>query len=179
MTKTARLWAIGYDDMERAFQVRDEIVRLGWESGQASTHLILVDIAVVVRQPDGMFTLDRKPFAGVGNIAACAGAGFLVGLVLAAPLAGAAIGALLGSAGTAAAATQVGISEDFIHDVEAMMKPGSSALFVLNEDVEKDVVLHRLRGLGGTVLKTNVDLERAKLIQSTLSASPPEKSQPN
>jgi len=34
-----------------------------------------------------------------------------------------------------------------------------------------DVILYRIRGLGGTVLKTNVDLERARLIQSTLAAS--------
>jgi len=27
-----------------------------------------------------------------------------------------------------------------------------------------DVILYRIRGLGGTVLKTNVDLERAQLI---------------
>jgi uncharacterized membrane protein len=33
-----------------------------------------------------------------------------------------------------------------------------------------DVILHAIRGLGGTVLKTNVDLERAQLIQSTLAA---------
>jgi hypothetical protein len=31
-----------------------------------------------------------------------------------------------------------------------------------------------IRGLGGTVLKTNVDLERAKLIQSTLAAALPD-----
>jgi len=30
MTTTAHLWAIGYDDMERADQVRDEITELGW-----------------------------------------------------------------------------------------------------------------------------------------------------
>jgi hypothetical protein len=35
-----------------------------------------------------------------------------------------------------------------------------------------EVILHALRGLGGTVLKTNVDLERAKLIQATLAAAP-------
>ena len=34
-----------------------------------------------------------------------------------------------------------------------------------------DPILHTIRGLGGTMLKTNVDLERAKLIQSTLAAS--------
>ena len=30
MTQSEHLWAIGYDDMERAEQVRDEIIRLGW-----------------------------------------------------------------------------------------------------------------------------------------------------
>ena len=34
-----------------------------------------------------------------------------------------------------------------------------------------DAILRGIRGMGGTVLKTNVDLERAKLIQSTLAAS--------
>jgi uncharacterized membrane protein len=158
MTKDAHLWAIGYDEMGRADQVRDEIARLGW------------DIAVVVRHPDGTFTFDRMPFPGVANILACTGVGFLVGLVLAAPLAGAAIGALLGGTGTAAA-THVGISEDFIRDVEALMKPGTSALFVLDDDADMEVILHTLQGLGGTVLKTNVDLKRAKLIQSTLAAA--------
>ena len=77
----------------------------------------------------------------------------------------------MGGAGTAAAATQVGIKDDFIRDVEMLMKPGTSALFVLDDDIDMDAILHTIRGLGGTVLKTNVDLERAKLIQSTLASS--------
>jgi uncharacterized membrane protein len=170
MTTAAHLWAIGYDDMVRADQVRDEIAGLGWESGQAGKRLILLDLAVVVRHADGSFTLDRKPFRGFANILACTGVGFLAGLVLAAPFTGATVGAFLGSAGTAAA-THVGISEDFIRDVESLMKPGTSALFVLDDDGDMEVILHAIRGLGGTVMKTNVDLERAKLIQSTLAAA--------
>jgi len=170
MIENAHLWAIAYDDMVRADQVRDEIAQLGWGSGHAAKYLILLDLAVVVRHPDGSFTFDRKPFPGLANILASTGVGFLAGLVLAAPLTGAAIGALLGSAGTAAA-THVGISEDFIRDVEALMKPGTSALFVLDDDGDMEMILHTIRGLGGTVVKTNVDLERANLIQSTLVAS--------
>ena len=34
-----------------------------------------------------------------------------------------------------------------------------------------EMILHAIRGLGGTLLKTNVDLERAKLVQSTLAAA--------
>ena len=172
MSELGHLWAIGYDDVARADQVRDEIANLGWGSGRAAKYLILSDIAVVVRHADGSFTLDRKQLPGVANILACTGAGFLAGLVLAAPLTGATIGALLGSAGTAAA-TQAGIGEDFIRDAEALMKPGTSAVFVLDDSGDMEIILHRIQGLGGKVLKTNVDLERAKLIQSTLAATAP------
>jgi len=177
MSTTTHLWAIGYDDVARADQVRDEIIELGWGAGKAAKYLILADIAVVVRHPDGSFTFDRKPFPGLANILASTGVGFLAGLVLAAPLTGATIGALLGSAG-AAAASHAGIKDDFIHDVESMMKPGSSALFVLDNQGDLEMILHKIRGLGGTVLKTNVDVERAKLIQSTLTAESPDETQP-
>src|SRR5262249_40725531 len=150
---------------------------LGWGAGQAGKSLLLEDIAVVARHPDGSFTFDREPFLGLANILACTGAGFLAGLVLAAPLTGATIGALLGGAGTAAT-THAGISEAFVRDVEAMMKPGTSALFVRDDVRDMEVILHKIRGLGGTVLKTNVDLERAKLIQSPLAAASPEETQP-
>jgi uncharacterized membrane protein len=177
MTTDAHLWAIGYDDVARADQVRDRIIELGWGAGKAGKDLILQDIAVVARHPDGSFVFDRKPFPGLANILACTGAGFLAGLVLAAPVTGATIGALLGSAGTAAL-NHAGISEAFVRDVEAMMKPGTSALFVLDDVGEMDVILHKIQGLGGTVLKTNVDVERAKLIQSTLASASPGATQP-
>jgi uncharacterized membrane protein len=165
MTTTADLCAIGYDDMQRAGEIREEIVRLGWDKH----YLILLDVVVVVRRADGSFTLDRKPFPAVAHILGCTAVGFLAGLVVAAPLAGAAIGALVGGVGTAAALTSAGISDQFVREVEGMMKPGTSALFVLANEGDMEVILHNIRGLGGTVLKTNVDLEQAKLIQSTLS----------
>jgi len=40
---------------------------------------------------------------------------------------------------------------------------------VLDNEGDIDVILHGIRGLGGTVLKTNVDVERARLVQSTLA----------
>src|SRR5262249_14723979 len=58
MTTDAHLWAIGYDDVTRADQVRDKIIELGWGAGKAAKYLILEDIAVVVRNVDGSFTFD-------------------------------------------------------------------------------------------------------------------------
>src|SRR5215470_10151467 len=168
MTQSEHLWAIGYDDMERAEQVRDEIVRLGWDT----SYLTLLDVAVIVRHPDGSFTCNRERFPTVANLLGCTAVGFLAGLVLLAPLTGVAVGALLGGAGTAAAVAAVGIGDDFVREVEGLMQPGTSALFVLDSEGDMEVILHAIQGLGGTVLRTNVDVERVKLIQSTLAAAP-------
>lgn len=92
-------------------------------------------------------------------------------------LTGAAVGVLLGGAETALAA-RVGIGDDFVSDVEAMMKPATSVLFVLDDEGDMDVILHAIRGLGGTVLKTNVDVERARLIQAALAGSPARRDRP-
>jgi len=72
--------------------------------------------------------------------------------------------ALGGSAG------DVGISEGFVDEVQALMMPGTSALFVLDQEGKMHEILKGIRGLGGTILKTNVDMERARLVQCTLTA---------
>ena len=161
------LWAVGYDDMERANQVRDEIVRLGW----IENRLILADVAVIVRHLDGSFTLDRERFPTGPNIMGASAVGFLAGLVLGVPIVGAAIGAMVGGAGTALSVMSAGIADEFVKDAQRLMKPGTSAIFVLDREGDMDVILHSIRGLGGTVLKTNVDVERARLIQTTLAAT--------
>ena len=174
MPQSEHLWAIGYDDMARAEQVREEIIRLGWHTH----YLDLLDVAVVVRHPDGSFTCNRERFPTVANLLGCTAVGFLAGLVLLAPLTGATVGALLGGAGTAASVAAVGIGDDFVREVEGLMKPGTSALFVLDCEGEMEVILHAIQGLGGTVLRTNVDLQRAQLIQSTLAAASADTSKP-
>src|SRR5262245_53500118 len=161
----SHLWAVGYDNITRAEEVGEEIRRMGWDRDD----LKLINWAVVVRNPDGSFTCNREPFSTKDAILRCTTVGFLAGMVMGAPFTGAAWGALAGGVGSIGAGS-IGIGEDFIREVESLMKPGTSALFVLDDEGDMDVILQRLRGLGGTVLKTNVDVERAKLIQSTLSA---------
>lgn len=166
MKEAAHLWAVGFDTPVRAEEVRQEIAQLAGPQ----EYLHLLDTAVVVRHEDGSVTCEREAFPVVGNIAGVSTIGLLAGLVVGAPLVGAAIGAVLGSAGSAIGSS-VGIEDSFIRDVGKMMSPGTSALFVLDDVGDMDVVLERIRGLGGTILKTNVDLAQAKRIQATLSAN--------
>lgn len=165
--RQAHLWAIGYDDPAQAERARAEMTSLAGP-GQ---YLLLLDVAILTRTTDGSYTLNREPFPLTSNILGGGTLGFLAGLALAAPITGAAIGALLGTAASTAA-NAVGIEDEFIRDVGWLVKPGTSALLVLDDQGDMEVILHAIRGLRGTVLKTNVDLERAKLIQTTLDANP-------
>jgi uncharacterized membrane protein len=162
MTEAMHLWAIGYDDAQRAEQVRAEIDRLGERH-----RLILLDTAVAVRYPDGPLTVDGEPLVAPVPVGGHTLTSFLAGLALAVPpLTGAAVGALVNRRAVLA---KVGIDENFVSEVEALMKPGTSVLFVLDCEGDMETILHAIRGLGGTVLKTSVDMKRAKLIQSTLA----------
>jgi uncharacterized membrane protein len=163
--REAHLWAVGYDDPTRAERAREEVSRLAG----AGHYLIVLDVAILERHADGTYVLDREPFPVTGNIFGAGTLGFLAGLALAAPMTGAAVGALLGTAASTVAGA-LRIEKQFIREVEAMMRPGTSALLLLDDQGDMDVILHAIRGLGGIVLKTNVDVERARLIQSTLLA---------
>jgi uncharacterized membrane protein len=166
MMDVGHLWAVGYDDVRRAEEMRDVIARLS-----ESHCLILCDAAVAVRYADGSLTLDGEPYVLAGNIRDRGLAGLLARLALGAPpLTGAAVGFSLRSTGcTGPVAGAIG--EDFIGDVQGLMKPGTSALFVLDQVGNLEAILQRIRGLGGSVLKTTVDLPRATLIQSTLATT--------
>jgi uncharacterized membrane protein len=164
MTKRGRLWAVGYDQMERAAQVREEIIKLGAQHG-----LVVLDTAVAVCYPDGIVTLDGERFVCNIKSRAHTFASFIAAIALGVPpLTEAGVGALV--RGTRAPSDDATIDEDFVSGVEGLLKPGTSALFVLDQEGDMDALLRGIRGLGGTVLKTTVNVERARLIQSTLTA---------
>jgi uncharacterized membrane protein len=160
------LWAVGFDGIDGAARVRDVITSLSYEKRQ----LVLLDVAVAVRYRDGSFTLNGDPFPCVTKLHEGPLARFLACLDLGAPpLTGAAVGAMYARLGSTAA--EAGISPDFVREVVDLVKPETSVLFVLDDEGDMDAILHAIRGLGGTVLKTNVDLERVSLIQATLATT--------
>ena len=164
MIQGAHFWVVGYDDMERAEQVRAVITKLG-----ESHSLIVLDTAVAVRYPDGSVTLEGEPLVSAPKLGGHTLASILAGLALGAPpLTAATVGALARAGGGTA---QAGFDDEFIRQVIAVMKPRTSALFVLDQVGEMRAILPEIRGMAGTVLKTNVDLERARLIQATLAAT--------
>src|SRR5262245_1544607 len=115
MTERGHLWAVGFADVGRAEQVRQEVIKLG-----ATRCLTVLDTAVGVRYPDGTVTLDGEPLVAPTHFGGRTLAGLLAALALGAPpLTGAAAGALVRGAG--GGATEVGIDDDFICEVETLM----------------------------------------------------------
>jgi uncharacterized membrane protein len=160
MPDVGHLWAVGFDDVSGADRVCGQIVKL------AERHcLVLTDWTVAVRYRDGSFTVGGEPLlqpSWHGRLA-----NFFASLALGAPpLTSAAVGAF-----TSGAQTDTGISDAFVGQVKELMKPGTSVLFVVDAAADLNAILEGIRGLGGTVLKTNVDLDRARLIQATLAGS--------
>lgn len=166
MAESAHLWAIGFDDVDGADRFRNQITSLA----TPVPCILLCDLAVLVRNADGTYTLDRQPFPTDGNIPDGRTLGFLAGIALAVhPLTSTAVGDQLGLAGSSLSQA-VGIDDQFIREVQAMLKPGTSAILMLDIVRNLHATLQGITGIGGTILKTNVDLDRAKLIQSTLRA---------
>jgi uncharacterized membrane protein len=164
MHDSANLWAVAFDDLARAEQARATIADLAVQGS-----LKLLDTAVSVRHPDGTITLDGERMTAVPSLHESPIVRFLTGLILSAPpLTGRAAGQMLHTAGMRCP-TQAGIDEDFVHEVARVMKPGTSVLFVLDQAGNLDAILDGIRGLGGSILKTNVDLQRATLIQAALA----------
>jgi uncharacterized membrane protein len=166
MATASNLWALGFIDHASAEKARAAVCGL-----QDAQCLALDDVVLVTRLPDGSFKLDRDPCPVLGASGGGALFGFLAGLVVGQPLIGAAAGGLLGGA-VAAATSRIGIDAEFVSAVETLMTPGASVLFVMDEWGDREAILYQLGGLGGKVLKTNVDPEWVKQVQAALAAAP-------
>ena len=110
MGSDAHLWAVGFDNVGRAEEVRSVISKLG-----AEQDLILLDTAVLVRHPDGILTLDRERFVVANELRRHTFVCFLTRLTLSGPLlTGAAVNVCLGDTGAAGA---VGMTDRFVNYV--------------------------------------------------------------
>ncbi|MDA5193283.1 DUF1269 domain-containing protein [Govanella unica] len=166
----AELVVIGFDDSEEADRVLTELNRL-----QKEYLVDLKDAVIAIRKGDGKVHL-KQSVSTIGIGAASGGLsgvfwGMLVGLLFLNPLAGLAIGGVIGSgAGALAGAlSDYGIDDHFIHSLADTLKPDSSALFLLVRKAQPEKVLEDLAQFKGHVLRSSLSPEQEKRLEDALS----------
>src|SRR3954464_13101290 len=145
----ADLIAIGYPDETTADMAAEEARRL------AADVIIQPDaIATIVRRADGKYHVSTSHHP-VG-----AGAtwgmfwGLLFGVLFFVPVFGIAVGAGMGA--LLGKIEKTGVDAGFQRQVRDMLKPGTSALFLVVEKITPDKALEALGQYGGTVLKSSL-----------------------
>jgi uncharacterized membrane protein len=157
----ADLIVIGYDDEETASKAAEEVVRL-------SRDLVIEPeaVAVIRRDKEGKYHVEttHHPVAEGATWGLFWGA--LFGLIFFIPVFGLAIGAALGA--LFGAITKAGISKEFQEQVRDMVRPGTSALFLIVDKITPDKAIEALSKFGGTVLKTSLPRDAEQQIQEAL-----------
>jgi len=157
----ADLIAIGYPNEATAEAAADEARRLARD-------LIIEPeaIAVIVRDNDGKYHVHTS-HNPVGRGATWGMFwGLLFGLLFFIPVFGIAIGAGLGA--LMGKITKSGIDREFQDQVRGMLRPGTSALFLMVDKVTPDKAIDAMSKYGGTVLKTSLSKEGEQELQEAL-----------
>ena len=164
----AMLVAIGYPDQVTAEQAMQTVHDL-----EADLIIQAEQVAAISRDLEGKYHVHTAH----GGASAGAGAwwggfwGLLFGLLFFVPFAGLALGAgmgaLFGHFG------EKGIDKAFQQQVRDYLKPGTSALFMVIDQVTPDKAVAALQQYGGTVIRTSLSDEDTKRLQDALQASVP------
>ena len=157
----ADLIAIGYPDEVTAEAAAEEARRL------ARDLIIEPDaIAVISRDQEGKFHVHTSHHpVGTGATWGMFW-GLLFGMLFFIPFFGLAIGAGFGA--LMGKITKSGIDKAFQEQVRDMLKPGTSALFLMVEKVTPDKAIEAMSKYGGTVLKTSLSKEGEQELQEAL-----------
>jgi uncharacterized membrane protein len=155
------LVVVAYDDIHKAEEVRLTLWKL-----QQDYLIDLEDAVVVIKKPDGKIKLNQAVNLTAMGAATGTFWGLLIGALFLSPFFGAAVGA--GSGAIAGALSDVGINDQFMKDVAAALKPGTSALFVLVRSATPDKVAEKIQGTGGKIIRTNLTHEDEAKLQAVL-----------
>jgi len=159
----SNLIAIAYPDVDTAQNVAAELGKLTKEKS-----IILDDIVVVERKPDGKVKLHQAVSTAGAGAAGGALWGGLIGLIFLAPLLGMAVGAAAG--GAAGAFTDVGVDDKFMKELGTHLKDGGAAIVVLVRQSTPDKVLPRISQYGGQVIQSSLDDETEARLQAALES---------
>ena len=161
----ADLIAIGYPDETTASLAEEEVQRL------AKDLIIEPDaVAVIVRDKEGKYKVSTSHHAVGGGATWGMFWGLLFGLLFFVPVFGMAVGAGLGA--LMGKIEKTGINKEFQEQVRDLVKPGTSALFVVVEKVTPDKAVEALSQYGGTVLKSSLSKDAENELQEALHGAP-------
>jgi uncharacterized membrane protein len=151
--EAGRLVVLGFADESSAFALRDLLCDLEEEGV-----LELGDAVIATRNARGKVRLHQSlPLISAGALAGSFG-GLVMGLILLNPLfgtlAGAAVGTVTGLLGDA------GIEDAFMQELAETLQPGTSALFLIAHNTQRERLLERLHPFAG----------RCKVLQNTMTA---------
>lgn len=125
------------------------------------------DACIVTRDAAGETKLHQTFSTTAAGATGGAFWGAIIGTLFLNPLLGLAVGGAAGALG--GAATDYGISDDFMRDLAKGMTVGSSALFILLRDATLDKVETELASHGGTLLYTNLPKDAEARFASELA----------
>jgi uncharacterized membrane protein len=169
----AEMVAVAFDNEQEADRVLTELNRL-----QKEYLVDLVDAVIAVRPREGNVQLKQSiNMVGVGAASGALSGGFwgsLIGLLFLNPLAGFAVGGLVGAGAGALSGSLVdyGIDDNFIRSLGKNLQPGTSALFVLVRKAQPEKVLAELSRFRGRVLRSSLSPEQEARLQAALSGQP-------
>jgi uncharacterized membrane protein len=155
------LVAIGYPDETSALVAEKEAQRL------ADELIVRPDaIAAIVRRTDGTYQVTTNHHA-VGSGATWGMFWeFFFGLLFFVPVLGMPIGAGLGA--LFGKLEQAGIDKEFQSRVRDLLRPGTSALFLVLADETPENAVSALSRSGGTILETRLSKEVERKLQCAL-----------
>lgn len=157
----SQIVVITFDDPDQAGKVRESLRKLE-KNGQ----LRLDDAVVLVKDENGEMKIKDEVDRSVKTGAVGGGLlGMLIGGVIfpfAGLLFGAAAGALLGKS------FSDGVDKQFVQEVIDAMRPGTSAIFAVVRDSNREVAIATLRQYQGEVYHTSLDSETEAALRQAL-----------
>ncbi len=159
----ATLVAIGYPDQGTAEQARETVRRL-----EADLVIQAEQVAAISRDMEGKYHVQTS-HGGESTGAGAVWGGFwglLFGMLFFIPFAGWAMGAGLGA--LFGHLTGRDLDKAFVDQVRDHLQPGTSALFMVIEQVTPDKAIAALQPYGGTLIKTSLSDEQTRKLQEAL-----------
>ena len=133
--------------------------------------LVTLQDAAIVTWPEGKKKPKTQQLHSMGGLGALNGAfwGFLFGLIFFIPILGMAIGAAMGA--LTGKFTDIGISDDFIKEVQSKVTVGTSALFLMIAQSTPDKFIEGLKQQAPKfeIISTNLTAEQEEQLKAAFA----------